>query len=291
MSVGDVASILEDKGVIRSARAFSLYARFHGSTVQAGDFILQPSLTIEEIFATLSKGFSEEVKITIPEGYTVKDIDALLVKLGLTKDGEFLACAQTCNLTGFSFLPQGAALAKRGGKVEGYLFPDTYFVVRDGFTPEKFLIRLLGNFRKRVIDGLADDLRKSSRSLTQIVTMASLIEEESRNNEERPVVAGILWKRFDANQGLGVDATVRYIVDKPTAAITLKDLDIDSPYNLRKYRGLPPGPIANAGIDSIKAALTPRASAYWYYLHDSKGVIHYAETNDQHNRNKALYLQ
>lgn len=292
MSVNAIAAMLQEKQIVRSARAFSLYVRFHNaeSSIQAGDFVLQPLMTVEEIVRTLNKGYSEEVTITIPEGYTVKDIDALLVKKELIKDGEFLACAQTCDFSGFSFLPQAAALAKRGGKVEGYLFPDTYFVIRDGFTPEKFLIRLLGTFRTRVVEGLKDDITASKRSLHDIVTMASLIEEETRTNDERAIISGILWKRFRENVGLGVDATVRYIVEKPTAAITLTDLDIDSAYNLRKYRGLPPGPIANSGLESIKAALYPEESKYWYYLHGKDGQIRYAETNDGHNRNKRLYL-
>ena len=105
------------------------------------------------------------------------------------------------------------------------------------------------------------------------------------------MVSGILWKRFDEGMGLGVDAAIRYILDKPTAVLTRVDLEVDSPYNLRKYRGLPPGPIANPGIRSIEAALRPQASDYYYYLHGTDGVIRYAVTNDEHNENKARYLR
>lgn len=292
-SVAAIGQMLEEKGLIRSAQAFSFYARIHAaqSALQAGDFSLRANMDVPEIMQALRKGFSEEVTITIPEGFTVSDIDALLAKKGLLEVGAFQKCAQECDLLGFSFLPTGAALAKRGGKVEGYLFPDTYFVLHEGFTAEKFLIRLLGAFRKRVIEGLADDLKASKHSLHEIVTMASLIEEETRTNEERPVVAGILWKRFDQKIGLGVDATNRYILEKPTAALTKNDLDVDSAYNLRKYRGLPPGPIANPGLASISAALHPQVSPYWYYLHGKDGMIRYAKTNEEHNGNKALYLR
>lgn len=124
-----------------------------------------------------------------------------------------------------------------------------------------------------------------------IITMASLIEEESRHDEERAIISGILWKRFDEGIGLYVDASNRYILDKPTAAITANDLNMDSPYNLRKYRGLPPGPIANPSIGSIRAALNPESSPYYYYLHGNDGRIHYAVTNDEHNVNRARYLQ
>ncbi len=292
-SVTNIAEQLQISGLIRSARAFRIYVRIHGdqSLLQAGDFILQPSMSVPQIVETLRRGFSEQVAVTIPEGYTVRDIDALLVKKALGIDGEFAACSHVCDLSGIGFLPVNAAAAQRGGRVEGYLFPDTYFVVREGFTPQKFMIRLLGNFRARVIDKLASEISASKRSLTDIITMASLVEEESRDGEERPVVAGILWKRFDGKQGLGVDAALRYILDKPSAAITEKDLALDSPYNLRKFRGLPPGPISNPSISSILAALHPTDSKYWYYLHDRSGAIHYAVTNDEHNQNKALYLR
>lgn len=293
LSVRDIGYVLHGRGLLRSPLAFSLYARFHGSqsALQAGDFLLQPSMSVPAIIGTLQRGYAEEISVTIPEGFTVADIDALLAKRGLIAAGAFTRCAQTCALSGFDFLPKGAAIAKRGGRVEGYLFPDTYLVFSQRFKVEDFLQRLLETFRTRVVTGLAVDLRRSPYSLHQIVTMASLIEEETKTDEERPVVAGILWKRFEAKQGLGVDATIRYILGRPTAPLTTTDLDVDSAYNLRKYRGLPPGPIANAGLASVRAALHPIASEFWYYLHGRDGRIHYAETNDEHNANKQRYLR
>ena len=175
--------------------------------------------------------------------------------------------------------------------MEGYLYPDTYFIVLDDFTPESFLKRLLKTFETKVIDGLHEDFKKTDRSMHDIVTMASLIEEETRTNDERPTVSGILWKRFDAGAGLGVDATVRYILEKPTGALTVSDLNSNSLYNLRKFRGLPPGPIASPSLANIRAALHPKETPYWYYLHDTDGQIHYAETNEDHNMNKYKYLR
>ena len=176
------------------------------------------------------------------------------------------------------------------GRLEGYLFPDTYYVDPNEFVAKFFLERMLGTFRDRVMNGLNDDLVLSKRSLGDIIIMASLIEREAANDIERPVIAGILWKRFDAKQGLAVDATIRYVLGKETEPLTKKDLEIDSRYNTRKYAGLPPGPIASPGLASIRAALHPEESLYWYYLHGSGGLIHYAETNDAHNVNKAKYL-
>ncbi|MFA6039160.1 MAG: endolytic transglycosylase MltG [Candidatus Peribacteraceae bacterium] len=292
-SVTAIADILKQKGVIRSPLAFRLSAKFRGVQAQmkAGTFVLRKSQSTSDVIGILTRGHGEEASVTIPEGFSVQDIDTLLAVQGITANGEITSCAQTCDFSTYAFLPSGTGQLDRGGKLEGYLFPDTYFIVKDEFVPKFFLERQLNTFRKRVVEGLAEDLRTSKRSLHEIITMASLVEEETRTEEERPVVAGILWKRFDEGMGLGVDAAVRYAVNKPRDAITKDDLEVDSPYNLRKVRGLPPGPIANPSLSSIKAALHPKETAYWYYLHDGNGTIHYAVTNDEHNANRARYLQ
>jgi len=289
-----IAQTLRDKGLIRSVWAFKWYVRRHGDAgaLKAGAFGLEPSMGVPAIVDVLT-GRTEgagKTTVTVPEGYTVRDIDRLLAEKGLAREGEVEECARTCAFSGFTFLPSAAGLAQRGGRLEGYLFPDTYFVQVGDVTAEAFLTRMLENFRKRVLDGLADDLHASSRSTQEIITMASLIEKETRTDDERPTVSGILWKRLDAGMGLGVDAAVRYIVAKPTGAIIASDLGTDSPYNLRKFRGLPPGPIANPGLASIRAALHPEETDYLYYLHDAQGRIHYAKTNEEHNLNRERYL-
>lgn len=291
-STRSIARILQESEMLRSSLAFRLLARLKGvdDSLQAGTFILTPSMTPGEIIEALRSGKAQEIAVTIPEGFTVTDIDALLVKKNLAATGAFLRCAQECDLQEFGFLSPHEVLAPRSGHVEGYLFPDTYFVNVEQFSTEEFLRRLLTVFRTKVIDEIGVEIGYSGRSLQEIVTMASLIEEEAITDAERPVIAGILWKRFDDQRGLGVDATIRYILAKPIGTITAGDLNVDSPYNTRKFRGLPPGPIANAGLKSIEAALHPSDSRYWYYLHDRSGRIHYAETNEEHNVNRIDYL-
>lgn len=293
MSTDAIAQLLTEEELIRSPLAFKVHARLSGAQglLKAGSYVLQRSFSIPEMMTVLSEGKAQEMRLTIPEGYTVSQIDALLAEERLIEPGAFIECARSCALTEADFLPGNlGGLADRGGRVEGYLYPDTYFVVGGTFTSEAFMGRLLSTFRIRVIEEHGAEIEASGRSLHEIVTMASLVEAETRKRDERPVVSGILWKRYEAEMGLGVDATVRYILDKPTDTITRSDLDIDSPYNTRKYRGLPPGPIENPGIQSILAALRPEVTAYWYYLHAPSGMIHYAETNDEHNRNRARYL-
>lgn len=294
-SVGEIAEILEEEGVVRSSKAFRLFLKFsHPDAVfQAGSFVLRPSMTPEELADVLSVGIGQEMIVTIPEGFTVKDIDALLTEKKLIPAGDLMACAKTCDFSSFEFLPfaQKNSLSKRGGLLEGYLYPDTYFLVADDFHPKFFLERLLTTFRKRVLDRFQIELKRSHRSLHQIMTMASLIEEETRTDAERAVVSGILWKRFDAGRGLDVDAATRYILDKTTSDLTGADLNNASLYNTRKFRGLPPGPIASPSIKSIVAAIHPQESEYWYYLHGKDGRIHYAVTNEEHNINKYKYLK
>lgn len=292
MGASDVARLLQEEGVIRSVWKFRWVAARTGSAtkLKAGAYVLQPSMSLQEVLSALTGGQQGELKVTIPEGFTVSDIDALLAEMGLTEPGDVQECANNCDFSAFSFITLRQNLAERGGMVEGYLYPDTYFVDPQAFSVEAFLKRLLSTFETRVIDAHEADIAASKRSLHDIVTMASLIEEETRRADERPMVSGILWKRLDIGMGLQVDATVRYIINKPTAAITVTDLQTDSPYNTRRYRGLPPGPIASPGLSSIEAALQPKTSEYLYYLHGNDGVIRYGRTNDEHNANRARYL-
>jgi UPF0755 protein len=259
--------------------------------LKSGVFLVPLRADYASIAAILIEGNGKEMAVTIPEGFTVAQIDALLTEKGVLQSGDLLACARECDFSTFSFLPsRGATDTSPGTRLEGYLFPDTYFIDVSDFRAKFFLERLLGIFRERVIEDLAQDFMVSERPLHDVVVMASLIERETRAEDERPIVSGILWKRFDSGRALDVDATVRYVLGKIIAPLTKDDLEVDSPYNTRKYPGLPPGPIANPGIESIRAALHPEDSSYWYYLHGENGDIHYAETNDEHNENKARYL-
>jgi UPF0755 protein len=286
-----VAADLEEKDLIKSPFAFKTHARVNGQDrlIRAGTYVLQPSMTATEILAVLTGGETGEVSITIPEGYTIEEIDALMAEKGFTKPDMIRLCSLTCSFSEFPFLPGASGY---GGQVEGYAFPDTYFIGGEGSDPHAFLSRLLQTFESKVIDGMASEIEESGRSLQDIMTMASLIEKEAANDSERPIISGILWKRLDEGIILGVDAAVRYAVNKePGEPLTRQDLQSDSPYNIRLKAGLPHGPIANPGLKSIEAALHPEESPYYYYLHGTDGNIRYAVTNDEHNANKARYLR
>ncbi len=295
-SIRVIAKHLQDRGLIRSPWVFTWYARLKGvaGKLQAGSFALSPSASLAEIITILHSGKTQEFLVTIPEGYTVADIDALMAAKGLGKAGDIINCAFQCDFAAFDFLPAKAYGTREkgiGSRLEGYLFPETYFVSPSDYHPKFFLERMLGTFRQKIVIGHAREIAASGTTLHNVVTMASLVEEESRHHEERAQIAGILWKRLENKVVLGVDATTRYVLGKSTETLTKADVETDSAYNTRRTQGLPPSPIASPGESSVIAALNPKKSEFWYYLHDPQGVIRYAVTNDEHNLNKVKYLR
>lgn len=292
-TTSQIADQLKEEGIIRSPFAFKLHLKLKGldGSLQAGVFLLDQSQSVTDLISILQTGRAEEMIVTIPEGFTVQDIDNLLTEMELIEKGEAVKCANDCDFETYVFLPSETdQLADRGGKLEGYLFPDTYYVPVEDFVVKFFFERMLNAFRDNVVEEYGNQITAQKKDFHEFITMASLVEEETRTDTERSIVSGILWKRYEAGWGLGIDAAVRYIVNKPTKAITHADLNVNSPYNLRKFKGLPPGPISSVSLKSIIATLRPEKSSYWYYLHDKTGQIHYSETNEEHNINRYNYL-
>ncbi|MFC1729820.1 endolytic transglycosylase MltG [candidate division KSB1 bacterium] len=282
-TASSVANLLEEKGLIKSQMVFNLYLKQNdmADQIKAGRIVLQEDFNLKQIATALVEGKSEEMAVTILEGWTIDQIAEYLEDAGLTTADEFLNCIETCSFE-FDFLPEGY--------LEGYLYPDTYFVNLASYSDERFIARMIQTLENRLDDDVWIPLEKENRTLEDVMIMASIVEREERDPDERPIVAGILWNRFDAQIGLGADATILYALGRTKGGLTYTDLEVDSPYNTRKYRRLPPTPIANPSISSIKAAADPAVTDYWYYLHDSDGEVHYAETNDEHNANKAKWL-
>ncbi len=259
-----------------------------GGNFKAGRFVLKRSMTPGEILDTLTSGGGTHA-ITIPEGWTIDQIDARLTEIDFLKPGEFEAYVK--NPTTLTTLTADFPFLKNASSLEGYLFPDTFFEDPLSFSMEKFTRRLLNNFEKKVM-GKENEaaLKKSGQTLDEVIIMASIVEREALLDEDYPIVAGILWKRLDNKWALEADATLLYVLeDRDELA---KNLDLDSPYNTRKVRGLPPTAIGNPGLKAIDAALNPESSPYWFYLNDSEtGKAHYAATNDEHNANKRKWLR
>lgn len=285
MTASDVADLLYEKSLIKSPAAFRFYLSQHqlGEQIKAGRIVVKENMALPDIVQALVEGRSEEVAVTIPEGWTIRQIAERLEDLELTTREEFLDCIKNCEFD-FKWLPDDYR--------EGYLYPDTYFVDFENFSVKGFISRMMQNFENRIPDEDWDTMMtRSSVSFSDTIIMASIVEREERDPGERPTVAGILWKRYNAGMGLGADATVLYALGRTKGGLSYENLQIDSPYNTRKYRGLPPTPICNPSVSSIQAALYPEKTDYWYYLHDSEGAVHYAKTLEEHNENKRLYIQ
>jgi len=172
--------------------------------------------------------------------------------------------------------------------LEGYLFPDTYNIEKnDGV--KKIVEKMLENFGIKLDSQLREEIQKQGKSVFEIITMASLIEKEVRIYIDKETVSGVLWKRLDSNMPLQVDATIVYVTGKKT--VSKEETKIDSLYNTYKYLGLPFGPICNPGLDSIKAAIYPKESKYWYYLSTLEGETIFSRTLEEHNMNKAKHLK
>lgn len=263
-----ISQNLKEQGLIRSNFLFKAYVlvKKQGAKLQAGEYELSSSMNIPEIAARLASEDRIKKMLTIIEGWTVKDIEQYLKKQSIVIEE--------------SLAPE----------LEGYLFPDTYEIL-PGEGIEEIIKKMRDNFEKKVGAKLpSGSLAPRTASLDSLIIMASLLEKEVQTFEDKKIVSGILWKRLENNMLLQVDATIVYITGRKSIKITKEELEIDSPYNTYKYKGLPPGPICNPGLESIEAAIFPELSSYWFYLSTSEGETIFSKTLQEHNLAKAKYL-
>jgi len=207
------------------------------------------------------------IRLTFIEGWDAKDYGKYLKEQGLGEE-------DSVDLT----------------EKEGYLFPDTYIFNKN--YPLKTLIKMMtDNFEQKVTSEMRQEIQKQGKSLASIITVASLVEAEANTKEDRPLVADIIWRRLAVGMPLQLDSTVNYVTGGKNPAISLKDQTIDSPYNTYKFKGLPPGPINNPGLEAIKATIYPVKNSYWYFLTGTDGKMYYAKNLEGHNLNKIKYLK
>ncbi|MBI2551783.1 endolytic transglycosylase MltG [Candidatus Uhrbacteria bacterium] len=298
--VSDIAVKLKDAEIIRSKLGFEtlVWLMRASSKLQAGEYKFEPKeLGLADIVRALTQGLgaSNEREITVIEGWGVDDIGAYLEAQGIGTKREFFEVVgkeckmqnEKCKMVNeFDFLKDKPASVG----LEGYLFPDTYRVQKDAKVEEVVKI-MIENFDKKLTVHMRADIGDQGKDIFDVVRMASIIEAEVPHEEDRPVIAGILWKRLDIGMALQVDSTLNYATGGKNRALTAEELKIDSPYNTYKHRGLPPTPIGNPGLSAIRAAIYPRHTAYLYFLSDKEGKTHFAKTLDEHNENKARYLR
>lgn len=267
----EVARSLERDGVIRNAAWFRSIAVLFGGDrdLQSGDYYMPYPQSVYRIIERVLRGDHQidRVRITIPEGYTVKKIANLFdERFPLFDKKEFIKLAP-----------------------EGYMFPDTYFIGVNATATSTIAI-LRNNFNKRLFP-LTGDIEASGKTLDEIIIMASIIESEANTKEDREIVSGILWKRLAQNMPLQVDASLTYLNGKTSAELTQSDLQFDSPYNTYIRPGLPPAPISNPGLESIRAALHPTTTPYLYFLTGDDGKMYYARTFDEHKANIQKHIR
>lgn len=271
-SLKQVSQDLVQRKIIRSALLLRMAATInrgeHG--IVEGEYFFKNPISAFVVAKKIISGdyAVPKIKVTIPEGLSRFEIaDRLNQKLDHFDSKTFLT---------YTF-----------GK-EGYLFPDTYFIPLTATTTD--VARILENEFTAKIETIKPEITAFGKPLSDVVTMASILEGEARQTETRKIIAGILWHRLKVNMPLQVDATFSYVNGKNSFTLSGEDLKIDSPYNTYKYSGLPPTPISNPGLDAIEAAVTPTKTPYLYFLTDKNGVMHYAKTFAEHLKNKLTYL-
>jgi UPF0755 protein len=275
-SVSSVALSLEEEGLIKSPFVYKVLAVLTQSSsgIFAGEYYFHKGESVLSVVKRTTVGdFGlTPIVVFIPEGSTIFEIGAILEeKFTKINAQDFVELALKEN-------------------AEGYLFPDTYSFLPNA-TEEKVFKVMRTNFETKISE-IEERVNASDMRLEDIIIMASLIEKESADDlEERKTISGILWNRISIGMALQVDAVFPYINGKNTYELSTEDLDVDSPYNTYKYPGLPVGPIANPGLESIVAAIDPLPSNYLFYLHDNDGGVHYSVDFEGHKQNKFKYLR
>lgn len=281
-SAPTIAKHLKEAGLIKSPTAFVTYLNLHGlrADIKAGSYSLSPNLSAGEIAEIMADGKVTTKRLVIPEGTTLAKIIDLAADQGVDAQAMRFALASPHYQAFLSSKPANVDL-------EGYLFPDTYQI--GATTSAADLVNaMLDTFGQRVTDQYVAELSAQGLTLHQGLTIASIVEREVNKAEDRPIVAQIFLKRYRMGMPLGSDVTVHYAADLAGKPF---DLSIDSPYNTRKYAGLPPGPICSPSLQSIEAVMKPAKTDYLYFLTGKDGKDYFAKTYDEHQRNIAKYLR
>lgn len=301
-----IAKNLSDKGLINSKLYFKIYVWQKGKEgdFQAGTYNLNSKSSIVELvdILTFGKTVKNERKITIIEGWSLKDVGRYFEKEEMFQEEEFLELVGFPQIdyrnnkkmgelkdysSQFSFLKD----KPKYYSLEGYLFPDTYIVYNDA-SLEYVVLKILNNFDKKLTSKMREDIAKQAKTVYEVITMASLVEKEVRDTEEMKIVSGIFWKRVKNGQPIQSCASLAYIMGINKPIYSIEDTKIDSPYNTYQNYGLPPGPICNPGFRAIEAAIYPEETPYNYFLSKKEdGETVFSRTIEEHNLNKAKYLK
>jgi UPF0755 protein len=282
-SFGQVVATLRADGVLAHPLAFRILARLRhvDGAIKAGEYRFPPHQSSDQVLQRLVRGEQTAVWVTVPEGYTAKQIARALAEHGLGDAATFERL----------FLHGSVEIAgTRTRSMEGYLFPSTYLIPTDE-RPAGDARILVDQFRRELPPDAPSIARGLGRTVAEVVTIASIVEREGKLDADRPLIASVIYNRLRLGMPLEVDASIEYVFAEHHDVITKRDLQIDSPYNTYRHTGLPPTPIANPGKASLDAAFHPARSDFLYYVAKSDGHSVFAKTLAEHNANVNRYLR
>lgn len=277
MSSKAIAKQLASENLIRSSMMFQVMSRLSGASreLKAGTYELSGSMTLMDIIEQLKSGRVETRRFVVPEGLTVAQIGKLWESEGFGTAEAFARAASS---------PQWRARYKiEGESLEGYLFPNT-FQLADGTPPDIHIEMMLNLFDRLWTSKLSREAELLQLSRYEVVTLASIIEKEAKHTHERPLISAVYHNRLRRGWRLDADPTVLYALGNPKRQLTRVDLEVDSPYNTYRHKGLPPGPICNPGMDSILAALRPVSTSHLYFVAIDNGKHHFSTTLKEHHK-------
>lgn len=282
MSVTQIADSLQQQAVIRNRHHFLLAAKITGwgNQLKAGKYEITPGMTYVELLRLFRSGKVVQVRVTLPEGKTVEDYAEILQRALQINKSDFLVLAEDSNFA--------RSLGVAAPRLEGYLYPDTYQFYW-GVTAAEVVTVLVQELQRRLDDSLRAQAQNSGMTLHQVLTLASIVEGEAVVDSERVVIAAVYHNRLKQGILLQADPTIQYLVPGPPRRLLFRDLEIDSPYNTYRYAGLPPGPVNNPSIKSIRAVLNPAPVQYLYFVARGDGSHRFSYTLDQHLQAKRAF--
>lgn len=281
MTSDQIARMLYSRGLISSPGMFQLVAKWKGlgSSLQAGEYAIHRGASVTRIVDMMAKGETNYLQLTIPEGYTVNQIAKLIETQHIGSGTKFKELAKQVP-SDYDYMNNGMSSSVVYG-AEGFLFPDTYKLSK-GITEEQLIAMLTRQFDEKFTPEMRAQATAMGLSTREVIILASLVEKEAQVEADRPVIAGVFLNRLKQDMPLQSCATIQYILGYPKEELSVEDTEIASPFNTYLHRGLPPGPIANPGIASIRAVLHPTVTNYLYFVADKQGAHHFSRTYEDH---------
>ena len=286
----EVGKLLKEKSAISYPWAFRLFSKLkHVESYEAGSYTLDRSMDYNQMITALknSESVAAVVRVTIPEGYTMKEICALLVEKNVVREEAFWKVANNYEFA--HFMLKDVPMVEN--RLEGYLFPYTYefYANSDHVDDEAHAVdvinKMLNNFVKKYTKAMRNLTEANGMTIADVVKVASLVEKEAKMSDERTTIAGVIYNRLESSSFpfLQIDASILYVTGHKEA-LTAEDLQIDSPYNLYKFQGLPPTAICNPGVSCMMAAIQPENHKYYYYVAKPDGSHIFSRTQKEHER-------